>query len=338
LSKISFKAIPHKFENGSYLLLPATKADRVILDTFSENVKDKYVTVTVDLLKGDKSYDQVKTIFALIDLRFEIQHHRKPTDTEQAFEYSKLLWRYAEREPVEEGSDDLAPIPLSRMSKPQAASFIGSIIADIYEYAGNPLIDTQQIELKEIFEEFQAENGYGKGNYFDYDKQGNMLSEEEWRKRNHFSFASGVDVENLQLHHIMTKSAHPEYRDCSWNWIMLTEEEHMEIIHAKGGWKKFILLFPHTAKRIKNAYDTAHELYPREIQEAFIELGLINEMSEEITDKTKDSVENLQKEEVQELSFDNIKPVVKENLTTENLVEQALFAENKDDLNEYDIF
>lgn len=199
------------------------------------------------------------------------------------------------------------------MSKSQAASFIGSIIADIYEYAGNTLTDTQQIEIKEIFEEFTAANAYGVGNPIDYDKEGNLLSMDEWREKNHFSFASGVDAEDLQLHHILSRGAHPQYENIAWNWIMLTEEEHMRIIHAKGGWKKFILIFPHTAKRIKNAYDMAHEMYPREIQEAFIEIGLIDKKSDEITEESVGP------------NFDDMKPVAKDN--AESLAEQALSAQ-----------
>lgn len=319
MGKISFRAIPKKFANGSYLLLPATQMDRSVLDTFSESVGQKYLTVTVNYARGNKSYDQVKTVFALIDLRFEIQHHRKPTDKEQALVYSRLLWKYAERVPDLLNPDELTPVSLSDMSRRQAASFIGSIIADIYEYAGNVLTDTQQVELKEVFQEFIAGNAYGIGNPIDYDKEGNMLSEEEWREKNHFSFASGVDVEILQLHHCLSRGAHPEFEHCSWNWIMLTEEEHMRIIHAKGGWKKFLLIFPHLAKRVKNAYDMAHELYPREIQEALIEIGLIDKNSDEIKE---------------EPNFDNMEPVVKDN--TESLAEQALSAQ--EDKYEGDIF
>lgn len=293
MGKISFKAIPRKFDNGSYLLLPATRSDRVTLDTFSENTGDRYVTVTVNLSRANKSYDQVKTVFALIDLRFEIQYHRKPTDTEQAIVYSRLLWKYAEKVPDPLNPDEIGPVPLSAMSRSQANSFISSIIADIYEYAGDALTDTQQVELKEIFEEFQSATGYGVGNYLDYDENGNLLSEDKWREKNHFSFASGVNTEDLQLHHILGRKAHSQFEHCAWNWIMLTEEEHMRIIHAKGGWQKFLLIFPHCANRVKNAYDMAKELYPPEIQTAFIKLGLIDENSNEI------------KEE----------PVVKENLT-----------------------
>lgn len=288
MAKISFKAIPHKFNNGSYLLLPATVADRKVLNQFSENVGEKYLTVTVNYARGNKSYDQVKTVFALINIRFQLQYHRNPTDKEQAIIYSNFLWKYADKVPNPLNPDEEVPVTLSEMSKSQAAMFIGSIIADIYEYAGNSLTDTQQVELKEVFEEFYSANGFGNGNPIDYDKEGNLLSEEEWRKKNHFSFASGVDVEDLQLHHILSRGSHPQYEDVAWNWIMLTEEEHMRIIHAKGGWQKFIEIFPHTAKRIKNAYDMAHEMYPHEIQVAFIKLGIINEYSDEVEEDVGD--------------------------------------------------
>ena len=176
MAKVSFRAIPKKFENGSYLLLPATQLDRNCLNQFCEGVNNRYVTVTVNYSRGNKTWDQCKGIFALIDLRFALNHNgRKPTDTEQAKEYSELLWRYAEREPVATNSEELAPISLSAMSKGQASRFIASIVAEIYEFSGNALTDTQQIELKEIFEEFTAANAYGVGNPIDYDQDGNLL-------------------------------------------------------------------------------------------------------------------------------------------------------------------
>jgi hypothetical protein len=322
MAKVSFRAIPKKFNNGSYLLLPATALDRSNLNQFCDGVNNHYVTVTVNFARGNKSWDQCKAVFVLINLRFQLQYHRNPTDTEKALVYSSFLNKYADREPNPLNPEETEAISLSAMSKSQAASFIGSIIADIYEYAGNTLTDTQQIELKEVFEEFAAANAYGVGNPIDYDKEGNLLSMEEWREKNHFSFASGVDTPDLQLHHIMTRNSKPQLAGVAWNWIMLTEEEHMRIIHAKGGWKKFILIFPHTAKRIKNAYDMAHEMYPREIQEAFIEIGLIDKNSDEITEESTGP------------SFDDMAPVVKDN--TESLAEQALSAQ--EDKYEGDIF
>ena len=212
--------------------------------------------------------------------------------------------------------DEEVPIPLSQMSKSDAAIFISGIMADIYEYAGDDLVDTTAVELSQIFEEFHAANGYGVGNPLDYDENGNLLSEDKWREKNHFSFASGIiDDPTLQLHHILSRGAHDAFRDCAWNWIMLTDYEHNRIIHNSGGWTKFLEIYPHCAKRIKNAYDMAKEMYPHELQSVFIKLGLIDEYSNDIDEETKE-----------EPSFDNMEPVVKENLTTEPLAVQALKA------------
>jgi hypothetical protein len=247
-------------------------------------------------------------VFALIDLRFFIKNNRRPTDKEQAYEYSCLLWKYAERETNPLNPNESAPITLSKMSKSQTASFISSIIADIYEFSGDMLMDSQAVELKEIFEEFMS--GVGAHNPIDYDENGNMLSEEEWRKRNRFSFASGVVDDTLQLHHIIAR-AHIPSRDCSWNWMMLTDYEHNRLIHAKGGWQKFLMIYPHLATRVKTAFDNAHEIYPYEVQQALLKLGLIDEMSNDVEEE-----------------------VVKEDLTTESLADLALSDEKQD----YDIF
>ena len=315
MGKITFKAYPKQFANGSYLLLPATPNDKRILDTFAQSTKDKYVTVTVNFNRGTKSYDQVKTIFALIGIRFQLQYHRAPTDTEQAMVYSSFLWKYADRQTNPLNPEEEIPISLSEMSKSQAASFISAIIADIYEYAGDSLTDTQMVELKEVFEEFQAANGQGVGNPLDYDSDGKLLSEDEWRAKNHFSFASGVSTEDLQLHHILSRGAHKAFEDKAWNWIMLTDYEHNRIIHAKGGWSRFLEMFPHCASRIKNAYDMAHELYPPEIQSTLIKLGLIDENSD-LVDKGNLTTDK---------SFDDLEPVVKDNLTTEKEVKISAY-------------
>lgn len=55
MGKISFKAIPHKFDNGSYLLLPATALDRLNLNQFAENTGNHYVTVTVNYARETKA-------------------------------------------------------------------------------------------------------------------------------------------------------------------------------------------------------------------------------------------------------------------------------------------
>ena len=275
-NKITFKARAKEYKNGC-LLIPATVVDKRLLDAFCRSAENSYVTVTATLKKNLKSYDQCKTIFALINLMFELNHDRKPTEQEQAFLYTKLLWKYADRMEDPDDPDTTIPISLSNMDKIQASHFINSIMAEIYENTHGSMSTYQELDLKELFEEFQAENGYGDLNPIDYDKDGNLLSEEEWREKNKFSFASGVRTEDLQLAHILSRGAHEAFRNCPWNWLMLTDYEHNQIQHAKGGWLKLLTLYPHLAPRVKNAYDTARELYPHEIQVAFIKLGLLKE-------------------------------------------------------------
>lgn len=276
MGKIIFKAYPREFKAGC-LLIPATPSDKRILDAFCRSSEGNYITVTANLARNSKTYDQCKTIFALINLLFEIKHDRKPTEQEQAVEYTKLLWKYADRIEDIDNPDNSIPISLSHMSVIQAAHFINSIMAEVYEFGHGQLSTYQEVELKTLFEEFNSANNCGNLNPIDYDKEGNLLTEAEWREKNHFSFASGVVTEDLQLAHILSRGAHEKFRDCPWNWLMLTDYEHNRIQHAKGGWQKLLELYPHLAPRVKNAYDQAKELYPHEIQVALIKLGYLNE-------------------------------------------------------------
>ena len=322
MNKISIRAVPHKFENGSFLLLPATPAERSSLDAFCETIGNRYVTVTINGTRSNKTYDQVKTVFALCSILFQCNYDRKPNSEENQKMYESLLWDYADKEPDLLHPEREVPVHLSKMSKMQAAQFITNIMALIIDNCD--LNDRQQIEVKELFQEFKKQTSVGKGNPCDYDSEGNLLSVDEWCERNNVSMASGIDDGTLEIAHIITKSAHPEYRDCVWNFLRLTHYEHLEIQHRKG-WKELLSIYPHLIPRVKAAYDMAHELYP---------FTMTQEFNDVVTDKTSDSVENIQKEEVQELSFDNT--VVKKNLTTDDLAEQALSQE--DDLNNYDIF
>lgn len=273
MSKVVFKAKSKQFNNG-WLLLPATSADKQILNTFGLSADGKYITVTANYSKADKSYDQVKTVFALINIYFFNIKGRYPTEQEQALTYSKLLWKYAPRTEDPTDPNNTIPITLSHMSKSEAAIFISGIMAEIYENK-HGLTDNLEIQLKDIFEEFYKESGFGINNPVDYDDSGNLLSEDEWRQKNNFSFASGIQIEGLQLHHILTKGGHEAIRDCSWNWLMLTFEEH-RLYHDKG-FEVFLELYPHLAPRIKNAYDMAKEIYPLDLVKALKKLGLYEE-------------------------------------------------------------
>lgn len=276
--KFVLKCKAMKFNNGC-LLVPATPSDKYQMNTVCETVGNGIANVTVSYSKSLKSYDQCKTVFALINLYFYIRKNRYPTEQEQALTYSRLLWQYAPKTEDPLNPDNLIPISLSNMNKTQASIFINGIMAEVYEYK-NGLTDFQEIELKELFEDFNAHNGYGNYNPIDYDDNGNLMSESEWRIKNHFSFASGIEDDTLQLHHIISRSARKDLIDMAWNWIMLTDFEHNRIYHDKG-WEYFLETYPHCAGRIKNAFDKAHQLYPLDLQNALKKMNMLDDLKDD---------------------------------------------------------
>lgn len=260
MEKVVLRAVPRQFSNSSFLLIPATPADRSALDTFCTTVGNRFVTVAINCYKGNKTYDQVKTVFALCSILFQCSNEgRKPTDKENRKMYESLLWDFADKEPDIRDPERLVPVHLSEMSKQQAARFINSIIGVIIEYCD--LNDRQQIEVRELFQQFKKETSSGKGNPCDYNADGELMTVDEWCEQNNVSMASGINDGTLEIAHILTKSAHPEYRNCVWNFLRLTHYEHLEIQHRKG-WKELLSIYPHLIPRVKAAYDMAHEIYP----------------------------------------------------------------------------
>ena len=300
MAKIIFKAKAMQFKNGC-LLLPASVKDRELLNSFCESLGNRYATVTASFCKNYKSYDQVKTIFALSALLFKVNYDRVPTSDENTKMYESLLRQFAPTEPDLLNPEVEVPVHLSRMSKMEAAQFINSIFALIIENCD--LNDKDQITVRELFTEFKEQTSVGKNNPCDYDENGNLLSIDDWCERNNVSMASGVNDGTLEIAHIITKSAHPEYRDCVWNFLRLTHYEHLEIQHRKG-WKELLSIYPHLIPRVKAAYDMAHELYPFTMQEEFNQTENLDEVRPSIDSKLDDSVTSL--------SFDDMKPVTKE--------------------------
>lgn len=256
MSKVFFKATARRFNNGSYLFIPATPADKRVIDSFCESAGNRYISVTASFSRSKKTYDQVKTVFALISILFEMNYDRKPSSDERELMYQSLLEDYAERQTDPRNPERTIPVSLSRMDKIQAAQFINSIISLIVENSEG-LSEAQEVDLKQIFEEFQKENNTGEGNPVDYSADGNLLSVNEWCERNNISMASGINDGTLEIAHIVSKNRCPQYRNCCWNFLRLTHYEHIEIQHRKG-WGELLRLYPHLRERVRLAYERAH--------------------------------------------------------------------------------
>lgn len=254
MGKVSIKALVSKYDN-QYSFKPATIADKRVIDTFAETSVGKYVTLTVNYSKGDKTYDQVKTIWALIAIMYEAINGFKPTSDQSEQLYSELLDSFAERTPSILHQGDTVPIPLSSMSKQQASSFTQCIINELAESCD--LTPDLQSDVKEIFEQFQKWKGEQITDPVDYGENGVLLTTSEWLEKNVISFASGLK-ENLEIAHIVSKGTAPQYRDCCWNFLRLTHEEHM--MQHKIGWDKFLEIYPHLKPRVEKARELAHKI------------------------------------------------------------------------------
>lgn len=280
MSKVVFKARPMQFKNGC-LLLPATPSDKIILNNFVKSCGSHYCTVTAQFAKSDKTYEQVKTVFALCSLIAEIKLKCKPTQYQVKKVYNEMLQMFAPREPDICNPSNTSPLHLSKMSTIQAAQFINSLINYILEYLGYELTEDLQVDLQFLFTEFKENEGFGEFNHIDYAPDGHLYTIDEWYENNNVSMASGVGGEDLQIAHIISKGAHPEYRDCTWNWLRLTHYEHNEIQHRKG-WKEFLSMFPHLIPRVKTAYDKAGERYPFTMIDEFEEFEKEHEREEKV--------------------------------------------------------
>lgn len=265
MNKISIRALVSK-NTHSYEFKPATPADKTVLDMFFQESLGKYVTLTCSQRKGTKTYDQVKTVWALIYILYESMNNGKPNTEQAAQLYAALINDYAPREPnpLHKGED--MPVTLSRMSKQQAAVFIQSIINELSLH--HTLSPDAQVDLQELFASFQEYKGNFDNDPVDYAANGELLSLPEWLERNPVSMASGRR-ENLEVAHILTKGAYPQFEKCVWNMIRLTHDEHIGIMHnqishngeiTKDEWDLFLQIYPHLRKRIERARKLAYKI------------------------------------------------------------------------------
>lgn len=253
MKKTRVKAIAKEFQNG-WLLLPATMSDKIELSNFCREAGERYINVTAEITGSHKTYDQCKTVFALIALIFEESEGYKPTQTETNHLYQDLLEVYAERRPSILNHNKSVPISLSEMTEGQAAKFINSLISHIVEYCD--LDKTQQITVQELFEQILIHRTGDALDAVDKDDYGQWLSIEEFKQRNPYSFASGK-VGDLDVAHIVARGANPGIEHCCWNVMMLTREEH-QWSHTVTE-QEFLSAYPHLTPRFERAKKLAAE-------------------------------------------------------------------------------
>lgn len=248
MKEMTIRAVAKKFDAG-YLFLPATKADKQVMQMFCQSAGSEWVTLNVVQTRRNKSFEQVKAVWALVELIYEVSVGVRPTSAQAASLYMELILLYADRTPSVVKKGERVPVTLSQMDKEQAVRFIQCLINHLSEMGG--LSDMQQSSLSEIFTAFEAMKGGFERDPVDVDADGNWLSVEEWRKRNNHSFASGR-TGTLEVAHIVTRGSSPQNIGSVWNLMLLTHEEHIDIQHGKG-WDEFLAVYPHLKERVNRA-------------------------------------------------------------------------------------
>lgn len=220
---------------------PVDYADFKMFRKICETNKDLY-TVKIQAAKKSKTYNQVKTVWALVRIIFVSMEGRNPTSTESRELYEELLEEYAEKRPSKINPNKLLPIHVSKADTKACAFFIEGLMYHLALYCDLSL--SEQMQVRELMQEW--ESWHGSVPFEDIEN----CSMEEYRARHVFSEASGKGGD-LHLHHIVTKGSSEKLRDVTANWIMLTIDEHHDL-HQYGE-KVFLEKYPHLKNKFARA-------------------------------------------------------------------------------------
>lgn len=259
-----------KSTTEGYVIVPATKADSNLLNSYAACCEGKYLNIEFKGSRGTGSLDQKKTAWALINYIFVSHYGRKPTEAERNQTYAELIEEFSDKKQSLLHPDKTTPVTMSEMSKAQLARFISTLVQVLNESAESSLLTNDDIiNIQEVFQEFQDYLSLQEYDPTDFDENNQYLSLEAYRKTHTVSYASGracgEDGSPLEMAHIVSKGSDPAFENCCWNVMMLTHEEHQGIMHgheiAHGGWNALIARYPHIRGRVERAYNMAKHLY-----------------------------------------------------------------------------
>jgi hypothetical protein len=209
------------------------------------------ITYELEVEIRPRTYKQLNTVWALIRILY-ISMNGEPPTKEQSYDlYLDVLDLYANKKP-NRFNGTLRPVHLSESDTEDAANLISHIMNVIVEYAD--LTMDLQADVRKLFFEWENNRGGMDRDPLDYDEQGNPLPYEEWRKKHQVSHASGRGG-YLERAHIVSRGANAAAIEESWNWLMLTTDEHRD--QHQIGWTGWIEKYPHLKSRVLRARQLA---------------------------------------------------------------------------------
>ena len=99
-------------KNGEVFLNTLTRADARNLLSFLEECKDKPLSVEIKDTSAGKTYEQLKTIYALSSIIYETMFFRRPTDSENHAFVNDLITSFGEKRVSILDPEKLVSIPL----------------------------------------------------------------------------------------------------------------------------------------------------------------------------------------------------------------------------------
>ena len=286
MDKTVFRVRAFKPNDNYYCFIPASPADKRFMNSFCGEAGNQIITVTAEIKRANKSYEQIKLAWALISICCEVNNGHKPIGDEAEYMCQALYEMFAEeyewQNPLT-GEVKKEKVTMSKMSKGQMCAFINNIINFL---ADSGLNGDQEISVKQIFEQYMDFRSQLKEDFVDMDAEGDYISIEEFRRINTISFASGLGGA-LELAHIVSRGTAPQFEECSWNVMMLTSEEHK--LQHKVGWQKFLEIYPHLRGRVERARKMAHKLGLQPIEEKHDEVMGIGVLEESLVDEALES-------------------------------------------------
>lgn len=230
-----------KMAKDCVLVQPCNLTDLQLFGKIIEKQKEVLICEVSTPIKA-KSYDQVKTVWKLVELIFISQEGRKPTEEERRALYEDLLEEYAMKRPSNINPNKLVPIHVSKTDTKACAYFIQGLMFHLASYCDLNVQDSTQV--KQLLAEWQE--WYGSIDASEIEN----VSMAEYHEMHPYSEASGLGGD-LHLHHIVPKGASEKLRDVTANWVILTVAEH-SFLHNYGE-KKFIERFPHLRNKFARA-------------------------------------------------------------------------------------
>lgn len=219
---------------------PVNLGDLALFDKMMQGGSETY-TGTFSTPKKERTYSQLRTVWKLVTIIFQSMEYRKPTEDERYNLYLDLLDEYGEKRmnPI---NGRLIPVHVSDKDPKACAYFIEGLMLHLAQYCDLQM--DAQTQVRSLLFEWELHTGKYGSEFV------HQITESEYKLRHPISEASGKGG-TLHLHHIVPKGECEALRHVTANWVMLTEDEHMEL--HRIGVDSWLNKYPHLVPKFARA-------------------------------------------------------------------------------------